>query len=78
MRAQKRFDSAIIQRLRRVQSSSQDCCAASPCDSSKRNLSAQASSGRKNSWSYSRMPAIMARMAQAMAAPFSDSMATAM
>ena len=66
------------QQLRRPQSSSQERCAVSPWVSSKRNLSAQASRGRKNSWSYSTIPASMAAMASAMARPFPVSMATAM
>src|SRR6266567_2189441 len=78
MAAQNRSVTARINRLRRPQSSSQEFCAVSPGDSSKRNLSAQASSGRKNNWSYRMMPASMAPIAQTMARLFSASMATAM
>ena len=65
-------------RVRRSQVSSHEWLASALAPSSKRNLSAQATSGRKKSWSYSRMPISIARIAQPMAARSRASMAMAM
>ena len=64
--------------VRRSQVSSQERGASSPPPSSKRNLSAQASSGRKNSWSYSTMPTSMPPIAQPIAPRSRASIASAM
>ncbi len=64
--------------VRRSQESSHELGESSLLPSSKRNLSAHAISGRKNSWSYNVMPISMPTMAQPMAPRLRASIAIAM
>ena len=78
MRSAKRVASLAMRSLRRDQVSSQEVGADSWPLSSKRNLSAQATSGRNRNWSYSTMPISIPRMAQPIACRLRASIAIAM